>query len=87
MTLKAFIQFFIYNRFELTDDPTLEPGWERTALYAKDEIPTHAVRQLPNGNWTSKMGEDEDIEITDPAHLEGADYGKVALYFRRKIRP
>lgn len=38
-------------------------------------IPSHAARQLPNGRWTSKCGQAEDIEH-DLRDLEGRLYGK-----------
>lgn len=62
-----------------------EKGYEKIVLYAKNNVPTHAARQLKNGRWTSKVGSDVDIEhrVKD---LEGPLYGEVAMYFRRTIR-
>ena len=60
----------------------LEAGFERIAVFARDGIPTHATRQLPDGLWTSKVGELEDIEH-NLHDLEGDAYGTVALLMMR----
>ncbi len=62
-----------------------EPGFEKVAIYAKDDLPTHAARQLPNGSWTSKLGEWQDIEHQSLNALTGmaSIYGEVALLLRR----
>jgi hypothetical protein len=60
-----------------------EPAMEKVALFANFHgVPTHAARLLPNGRWTSKLGELEDIEH-DLTDLEGAAYGKVILLMQR----
>ena len=64
----------------------LEPGFEKVAIFTKDGFPTHAARQLPNGHWTSKLGEWQDIEHQ---HLNAVGsnasiYGNVALLLRRR---
>ncbi|PWU20448.1 MAG: hypothetical protein C5B50_03835 [Verrucomicrobia bacterium] len=41
----------------------LQPGVEKIAIYiGLDGTPTHVARQLSSGNWTSKLGDLEDIE-------------------------
>jgi len=45
-------------------------------------MPTHAARQLGPSNWTSKLGELEDVEHATLQSLESF-YGKVALVLRR----
>jgi len=44
----------------------------------------HAARQLPEGRWTSKLGELEDIEhaLHD---LTGTVYGSVVLVMKRAL--
>jgi hypothetical protein len=37
-------------------DGSLEPGFEKIALYGSGFMYTHASRQLPDGRWTSKLG-------------------------------
>ena len=63
----------------------LEAGFEKIALFVDNrDTPRHAARQLPNGRWTSKLGELEDIEhgLHD---LEGAEYGSVVAVMRRPL--
>jgi len=83
-TLPAFAEAFAALGFARCQDHALEPGIEKIALFADRDGPQHAARQLPNGRWTSKLGEREDIEhaLHD---LEGIEYGTVALVMRRPI--
>ena len=62
-----------------------ENGFEKVALYVdKDGAPTHAARQLPNGKWTSKLGNGEDIEHETIHVVEGDGYGKAKYFLKRK---
>ena len=64
-----------------------EPGFEKVAIYVDPMgSPTHATRQMPNGKWTSKLGELEDIEHATLDCLSGAIYGTVALFLKRRIQ-
>ena len=63
----------------------LETGIEKVALFAQGTEWTHAARQLPNGNWTSKLGQAEDIEHTSPELVEGTNYGFVYCFMKREI--
>lgn len=84
-TLDAFVQAFLTLGFEVCDDPGLESGWEKVAIYAKDDgSPTHAARQLANGTWTSKLGNLEDINHPGLDHVSGRDYGRPVLFLRRR---
>jgi hypothetical protein len=85
-TLDAFIQAFATVGYAPCADGAPETGWEKVAVYANDDGPAHAARQLPNGRWTSKLGPDDDIEHT----LEGLVsllYGTVVQFLRRPVRP
>ncbi len=48
-TLTAFIQAFATAGHSPCPDGSLEPGWEKVAIYATDEGPAHAARRLDNG--------------------------------------
>jgi hypothetical protein len=61
-----------------------EPGFEKVALFARGNVPTHAARQLANGRWTSKLGLREDIEH-DLHAVSGDAYGAVVLVLKRLI--
>lgn len=58
-----------------SQDP--EPDIEKVAIYSSAGVPTHAARQLPDGLWTSKLGDREDIRHT-LEELEGHRYGRVS---------
>lgn len=70
------------------DNGDLEHGFEKIAIFAglNKEV-THAARQLQSGQWTSKLGDWEDIEHADVTGLEGGFYGKVARFLKRPIAP
>ena len=53
-------------------------------IYADDMgEPTHAARQLSDGQWTSNLGDWEDISHASIEALEGAIYGKVVAFLER----
>ena len=60
-----------------------EPGYDKVALYARHGRWTHAARQLEDGQWTSKLGPDEDVTHSSPKSLTGELYGEVHCIMRR----
>jgi 3'-phosphoadenosine 5'-phosphosulfate sulfotransferase (PAPS reductase)/FAD synthetase len=81
-TVQSFAEAYSRLGFEPCPSASLEPGYEKIALFAKRGEPQHAARQLPNGSWTSKCGQLEDIEH-DLGALEGDAYGNVEAFLRR----
>jgi hypothetical protein len=81
-TIPAFQAVFSFFGYKPCEDGQLESGYEKIALYAKGNKPTHTARQLRNGRWTSKCGQNVDIEH-NLRELEGKTYGNVVMYFRR----
>ena len=82
----SFIELFRSAGYELCDDGNLEAGCEKIAIYALNDSPTHAARQLENGQWTSKLGKYEDIVHSTPDELQGEfdyAYGRVAVFMVR----
>jgi hypothetical protein len=57
-----------------------EKGVEKIALYARGNEVTHLAKMLPNGKWTSKLGDVEDIEHSLDALL-GPLYGAPIKFF------
>ena len=87
-TLSNFIRAFKRLRYKVlpTKDYSPETGFEKVAIYVKNnQNPTHAARLLPSGNWTSKIGNEEDIEHVSPMDLEGSEYGTVAVVMKRNV--
>jgi hypothetical protein len=81
-TIAAFVEAFQTLGYVPCADATPEPSFEKVALYARDGIPKHAARQLPNGEWTSKLGELEDVEHTLDG-ITGHWYGTVIQVMKR----
>jgi hypothetical protein len=69
-----------YDRCETS---SLEPGWEKIALFGIPEHIDHAARQLSSGRWTSKLGREEDIEHDTPEAVAGGAYGTILAFFKR----
>ena len=83
-TINEFKKAFATRQYKPCENGELEEGYEKIALYALKQRPTHAARQLKNGRWTSKLGGNVDIEHGRPEDLEEGVYGKVVCYFRRR---
>jgi hypothetical protein len=83
-TIDAFKLAFGGLGYQVCDNGDLENGVEKIALYCLHGQPTHAARQLENGNWTTKFGDFEDVEHSDLGCLIGPGYGDVQVYMKRK---
>jgi hypothetical protein len=74
------------------NDRSLEHGYDKIALYVKDDLFAHVARQSEDGKWTSKMGEGELIEHDVPENLvEGmfdgriqGEYGQLWKFMKRE---
>jgi hypothetical protein len=85
-TIAAFVAAYGDLGFVSCDDPLLEPGYEKVAIYAApDDMPTHVARQLPSGLWSSKLGQLQDVQhqLED---LAGSVYGYCARFLKRGRR-
>lgn len=84
-TLQAFEQAFEAQGYSSCADGDLEEGFEKIAIYTdRRGVPTHAARQLESGAWASKIGSFIDITHSTSAGVEGAHYGAVARFMRRR---
>ena len=83
-TIPSFIALFEQEGYQLCDTPDFEDGFEKIAIFAKDNEPTHAARQVEGGRWTSKMGyRGVDIEHDGLEAIEGPYYGHAIVFLRR----
>lgn len=90
-TVESFVQAYAAIGYEVCEDGNrdFEPGVQKVALYVdEDGVPTHAARQIPTGEWTSKLGRSEDIAHQTLEALESGEgnvlgYGSAALILRR----
>ena len=81
-TLDVIVEAFATLGYRQCPDGKVEDRFEKIAIYQSDGLPSHVARQLPGGNWTSKLGPNIDITHTLPG-LEGPEYGLVAVFMRR----
>ena len=84
-TIEAFIKAFSTRGYEVCADGDPNANKEKIALFADGTKPTHAARLLPNGTWTSKLGQNIDIShnISD---LDGPAYGEIVMFFPARYR-
>jgi hypothetical protein len=86
-TLAAFIAAYETLGYEACDSGDAEVGFEKVAIFLKPGgTPAHAARQLADGRWTSKLGNNQDI-THDLCGVECDCYGKVKQFMRRPLRP
>lgn len=85
-TLEGWIRVFSIHGYIDADDDTLEPSYEKIAIYAGTEGPEHVARQRASGVWTSKMGKGCDIDHARLAALEGDFYGSVVKVMKRPCK-
>ncbi|NEQ32317.1 MAG: hypothetical protein F6K04_15160 [Leptolyngbya sp. SIO4C5] len=84
---QAFIEMYFSLGYEFCDNPELEQGIEKVAIYVDSEgKPTHAARQSEDGYWESKIIDAEDIRHTNLECLQGEMFGSVWRILRRRRR-
>ena len=77
--------------FAMCSDGSLEVGFEKIAIYSMSGGVAwdHVARQLPDGQWTSKLGELLDITHTDLESLTRSGnkpgYGEVSWFLKRPL--
>ena len=81
-TIAAFEHAFATQGYKPCFNGDLEESFDKVALYALGDVPTHAAKQLTDVRWWSKCGGNVDIEH-ELQGLEGPCYGKVVKFFRR----
>ena len=82
--LQSIARIFELHGYRTCESSEHEHGFEKVALYEHPEYGIeHVSRQLEDGQWTSKMGEWEDIQHTSLEALEGSEYGFVGTILKR----
>jgi len=80
--LEPYLQAFYHLGYEVCENDFLKEGFEKIAIYTKEQAFKHATRQLSSGMWTSKCGETFDlIHVIDA--LTNDDYGIVTIIMKR----
>lgn len=87
-TLAGAIDAYEREGFERCDNSLHEDGYVKIALFA-DALnePRHAARQLPDGTWTSKLGDHIDIWHEKVEAVGGVMYGEPKVFMRREGDP
>jgi hypothetical protein len=68
--------------YQVCETGDCEAGFEKVCVYALEDDPRHVSRQLPSGEWTSKLG--RGVVITHVlAGLEGDCYGRPVMVMKR----
>lgn len=81
--IETYINYFSSLGFTITEDVSYTNGIIKICLYAENNEFRHVARQLPNGRWTSKMGDWEDIEHETPDVLIGNFYGSKLIFMEK----
>ena len=85
-SVEAFVQAFGLLGYVTCPDSGLEPEFEKIAIFVGfSGTPTHAARQLEDGNWTSKLGQSYDIShiLEQVGGNKGHGYGRIVVYMKR----
>ena len=72
--------------FTVCKSDAFEDGFVKVAIYAKKGKATHVARQLPDGMWTSKLGDLEDITHT-LIGIVNTRYGEPSTFLKKKLTP
>ena len=86
-TVGNFIKAFESEGYQQCSDGSIEANFEKVAIYADAaQHPLHAARSLPNGMWSSKMGDEEDIQHSTLNAIAGKLYGHPVAFLRRSYQ-
>ena len=88
-TVAAFIQMYEILFFVKCECADREDGYDKVAIYANKDGPTHAARSWKEDSaWSSKLGDENDIAHHTPESIEGTEYGRVVqIMKRRRVLP
>lgn len=86
LTVDGLMSAFATRGYVECASPALEDGFEKVAIYVSrvTGLPAHAARQLVTGDWTSKIGDWEDIVHPTIDSVECPDYGRARRFMRRR---
>ena len=83
-TLQNYIAAYATKGYQASNTLDPEEGYDKVVLYVDaNGVPTHAAKLLPNGRWTSKLGDEWDIEHKTLHGLSGKAYGTPKQGLRR----
>jgi len=84
-SLDRYIKYFESYGYLINDNSDKQEGFTKIAIsFDKDKNFKHVCKQLPNGEWSSKLGDWEDIKHNNPIDLLGRSYGVDVLFMMKK---
>lgn len=83
LTVAAVIAALGTAGYAPSPDGAPEAGFEKAAVYANGDVPTHVAKQLADGRWSSKLGRDCVVSHATVGGVEGMVYGQVVAYLKR----
>jgi hypothetical protein len=85
--IDALVSAFRTQGYQICESGVSEPGFEKIVLYA-DALGmwTHAAKQLPDGRWSSKLGDAEDLAHSTPQGVAGPVYGQPIHFMKRPVQ-
>jgi hypothetical protein len=87
-SLEEFIEAFESLGYQCCDNDEQEDGFHKIVIYIdEDGFPSHMAKQLPNGKWSSKCGDLEDIEhdLKSLCGKEKEGYGHIGRVMQKKL--
>jgi hypothetical protein len=89
-SVASYEALFASRGYARCDDASLEPGFEKVAIYTNDLGFRHVTWQHESGMWWSKLGGRYDIEhatldcLEDDHPMDG--YGRARIFMKRPRR-
>ena len=85
LSMSTYLAAFSAVGYKLCRSRSFVPGWQKIAIYTyRGSDFLHVAALLPDRTWTSKLGQDVDINHHTLESLEGGDYGYVTHIMRRR---
>lgn len=84
LTINRYVELFEEHGFSKCEDSSIEKGFEKIAIYEDSrKWFSHVALQFENGDWTSKMGDYEDIKHVNIDSVSTGLYGQAVLFMKR----
>jgi hypothetical protein len=81
----SFVAAFQLLGYAVCSDSKLQRGYKKVAIYELPDRVRHMARQLHDGSWASKLGQEVDIVHESLEAIEGHNYGKATTFMSKKI--
>lgn len=82
---ETLISLFEYFGFTVCDNDSVEPDYDKVALYANEEGWTHAAKIIGDNVLHSKIGTAWDIHHSGGDTFANTEYGGIYAYMKRPI--